>query len=157
MLGHMNGNEWTAARIPDLAGRTFIVTRAGSGPGLATTRQLARHGARVVLAVRDEAKGRWAAAEIGDGPAGRAARVRHRRHCRRRPARLGAEAAHQVLAGTGVYAAHVPIFAWIGSGGRKPSPGPSPGAAGTSTASGTAPGIPTTPGDIAAHPRKEPT
>jgi len=64
---------------------------------------------------------------------------------------------HQVLAGTGVYAAHVPIFAWIGSGGRKPSPGPSPGAAGTSTASGTAPGIPTTPGDIAAHPRKEPT
>jgi len=30
---------------------------------------------------------------------------------------------HQVLAGTGVYAAHVPIFAWIGAGGPETQAG----------------------------------
>jgi len=55
---------WTADRIPDLGGRIFVVTGANSGLGLATTRELARHGAHVVLAVRDEAKGRAAAEGI---------------------------------------------------------------------------------------------
>ncbi|MFI6515400.1 oxidoreductase [Spirillospora sp. NPDC050679] len=55
---------WTAEQIPDQTGRTAVVTGAGSGLGLATTRALARKGAHVVLAVRDEAKGRRAAAEI---------------------------------------------------------------------------------------------
>ncbi|MFC7548734.1 oxidoreductase [Plantactinospora sp. GCM10030261] len=50
--------------MPDLTGRTFVVTGATSGLGLATTRALAHHGARVVLAVRDREKGRRAAAEI---------------------------------------------------------------------------------------------
>ena len=66
MLGHMIGNKWTAARILDLMGRTFVVTGANSGLGLATTRHLASHGAHVVLAVRDEAKGHRAAAGISD-------------------------------------------------------------------------------------------
>ncbi|MFJ3901410.1 oxidoreductase [Streptomyces sp. NPDC090025] len=56
--------KWTAADIPDLTGRIFVVTGASSGLGLATTRELARHGAHVVLAVRDEAKGGRAAAGI---------------------------------------------------------------------------------------------
>ncbi|MEV0809750.1 SDR family NAD(P)-dependent oxidoreductase [Micromonospora sp. NPDC050200] len=55
---------WTAERIPDLNGRTFVVTGATSGLGLVTTRALAARGARVVLAVRDEEKGRRAAAGI---------------------------------------------------------------------------------------------
>lgn len=52
---------WTADQIPDQSGRTVVVTGANSGLGLVTTRQLARRGARVVMAVRDEAKGQRAA------------------------------------------------------------------------------------------------
>ncbi|MER5967840.1 oxidoreductase [Streptomyces sp. NPDC002057] len=53
--------RWTADRIPDQTGRVFVVTGANSGLGLATTRELARRGGRVVLAVRDEEKGRRSA------------------------------------------------------------------------------------------------
>jgi NAD(P)-dependent dehydrogenase (short-subunit alcohol dehydrogenase family) len=48
--------------IPDLGGRTAVVTGANSGIGRVTARELAARGARVVLAVRDQAKGREAAA-----------------------------------------------------------------------------------------------
>ncbi|MBM9506399.1 oxidoreductase [Actinacidiphila acididurans] len=56
--------RWTTDRIPDQAERVFVVTGANSGLGLATTRALARKGGHVILAVRDEAKGHRAAAEI---------------------------------------------------------------------------------------------
>jgi NAD(P)-dependent dehydrogenase (short-subunit alcohol dehydrogenase family) len=57
--------NWTANDLPDLEGKTFIITGANSGIGLAAARELARKGARVVLAVRDEQRGRQAAATIG--------------------------------------------------------------------------------------------
>ncbi|MCG6495538.1 oxidoreductase [Kitasatospora sp. A2-31] len=56
--------EWSAEHIPDQTGRVFVVTGASSGLGLATTRALTRRGATVVLAVRDEQKGRRAAREL---------------------------------------------------------------------------------------------
>ena len=56
--------RWTAAQLPDQSGRTAIVTGASSGLGLVTARELARVGARVVLAVRDPAKGERAAATM---------------------------------------------------------------------------------------------
>jgi NAD(P)-dependent dehydrogenase (short-subunit alcohol dehydrogenase family) len=55
---------WTAADLPSFAGRTVIVTGANSGLGLVTARELARVGAKTILAVRNTAKGDEAAADI---------------------------------------------------------------------------------------------
>jgi NAD(P)-dependent dehydrogenase (short-subunit alcohol dehydrogenase family) len=55
---------WTADRIPDQHGRVAVVTGANSGLGLVTATELARHGAHVVLAVRDTAAGEQAARRI---------------------------------------------------------------------------------------------
>ena len=60
----MAGSDWTAADIPDQSGRVAVVTGANSGLGLVTARELARAGARVVLASRSAEKGRDAASRI---------------------------------------------------------------------------------------------
>jgi NAD(P)-dependent dehydrogenase (short-subunit alcohol dehydrogenase family) len=56
--------KWTATDIPDQSGRTAIVTGANSGIGLVTARELARAGARVIMACRDVSKGTSAAAAL---------------------------------------------------------------------------------------------
>jgi NAD(P)-dependent dehydrogenase (short-subunit alcohol dehydrogenase family) len=53
---------FNVADIPDLTGKTVIVTGANSGIGQAAARALAGAGARVVSAVRDTEKGKAAAA-----------------------------------------------------------------------------------------------
>jgi NAD(P)-dependent dehydrogenase (short-subunit alcohol dehydrogenase family) len=55
---------WTAADMPDLSGRAAVVTGANSGLGRATAWELARHGANVVIAARNTAKGEEALAAI---------------------------------------------------------------------------------------------
>jgi NAD(P)-dependent dehydrogenase (short-subunit alcohol dehydrogenase family) len=57
----MTTSRWTAADLPDLTGRTAVVTGANSGIGRVTALELARAGAAVTLAVRDTSKGRAAA------------------------------------------------------------------------------------------------
>jgi NAD(P)-dependent dehydrogenase (short-subunit alcohol dehydrogenase family) len=52
--------RWSVDSVPDQAGRAVVVTGATSGLGLVTTEHLARRGAHVVMAVRDEARGRRA-------------------------------------------------------------------------------------------------
>ncbi|MFB6776237.1 oxidoreductase [Streptomyces sp. NPDC056352] len=69
--------RWTVDQIPDQTKRVFVVTGANSGLGLATTRALTRQGGHVILAVRDEGKGRRAVAEITAEQPGARLEVRH--------------------------------------------------------------------------------
>ena len=63
-LVSVTSSRWTAADLPSFSGRTVVVTGANSGIGLVASRELARAGARVVMAVRDIAKGEQAAATV---------------------------------------------------------------------------------------------
>ena len=60
----MGSVTWTSRDIPDLTGRHALVTGANSGLGFHTTLQLARHGARVTMAVRDPDRGASALAQL---------------------------------------------------------------------------------------------
>lgn len=57
-------SEWTAEDIPDLKGKTAIVTGANSGIGFEGTKLLAENNARVVMACRSIERGKEAKEEI---------------------------------------------------------------------------------------------
>lgn len=66
----MTPPRWGAGGIPDQTGRVALVTGANSGLGLATARQLVRHGARVILACRDAGRAEQARRRLaGEMPA----------------------------------------------------------------------------------------
>lgn len=56
--------HWTTANIPDLTGKTALITGASSGIGAAAAAAFAAKGATTVLAVRDIARGETIAARI---------------------------------------------------------------------------------------------
>jgi NAD(P)-dependent dehydrogenase (short-subunit alcohol dehydrogenase family) len=53
----MSNHKFSAQDLPDMNGRTVVVTGASSGIGKITAREMARAGAHVVLAVRNVGKG----------------------------------------------------------------------------------------------------
>lgn len=59
--------SWTKTDMPDLAGRTFVVTGANSGVGLETARALAEKNATVVMACRSLERGEHAVESIREG------------------------------------------------------------------------------------------
>ncbi|GAA0508134.1 NAD(P)-dependent dehydrogenase, short-chain alcohol dehydrogenase family [Halorubrum aquaticum] len=61
--------DWTPAEMPDLEGKTVVVTGANSGLGLEGTRAFARKGATVVMACRSVDRGERAAGEIRESAA----------------------------------------------------------------------------------------
>ncbi|MCK5875355.1 MAG: SDR family oxidoreductase [Alcanivoracaceae bacterium] len=56
--------SWTPNQMPPQDGRVAVVTGANSGIGFHATQELARHGAHVVMACRNEKKAREAMAKI---------------------------------------------------------------------------------------------
>jgi len=56
--------KWTSAQLSDLHHRTAIVTGGNSGIGWHTCHELAKHGARTVIACRDVERGKQAADRI---------------------------------------------------------------------------------------------
>lgn len=59
-----NQNKWDVTQMADQTGRVAIVTGANSGIGFETAKQLAKKGATVVMACRNQAKGETAADAI---------------------------------------------------------------------------------------------
>ncbi len=59
--------SWTAADIPDEKGRIAVITGANGGLGLESARALARAGAHVVMAARNQEKAAAALADIRTG------------------------------------------------------------------------------------------
>ena len=55
---------WTPQDIPDLTGRTAVITGGNGGLGLVCAHELARAGAHVVIAARDQAKARTAEEQV---------------------------------------------------------------------------------------------
>ena len=56
--------KWTSDQIPSQQGKVIIVTGANAGLGYATSEELARKGARIIMAVRDQEKGEQAKQKI---------------------------------------------------------------------------------------------
>ena len=68
-------SDWTADQMPEMAGRTVVVTGANSGLGFEAVREFARYGASVVMACRSTDRGERAREDVLDDQAGASVEV----------------------------------------------------------------------------------
>lgn len=61
-----NSERWTTSDIPDLTGKTAIISGGNSGVGFETAVELARHGATTIIACRSASRGEAALGRIND-------------------------------------------------------------------------------------------
>jgi NAD(P)-dependent dehydrogenase (short-subunit alcohol dehydrogenase family) len=69
--------KWNADQIPDQGGATAVITGANSGLGLHDSIELARHGAKVIMACRNMEKGEAAAQQVAAETGTAKPEVRH--------------------------------------------------------------------------------
>ncbi|MEM9706395.1 MAG: oxidoreductase [Pseudomonadota bacterium] len=62
-----SGNGWTADQLPDLSGKTYVITGGNSGIGFVASRLLAERGGRVIMICRSEEKAKNAVADLNAG------------------------------------------------------------------------------------------
>lgn len=65
-IGHLHMGTWSEESIGDLSGKRVVVTGANSGVGYYTAKVLARHGADVVMACRDQERSQKPFEEVCD-------------------------------------------------------------------------------------------
>jgi len=58
--------NWTVDQLPDLSGKTYLITGGNSGIGFEAARHLGRAGGDIIIAARNPAKGKRAVDELGD-------------------------------------------------------------------------------------------
>ena len=56
--------KWTEKNLPDLSGKTIIITGANSGTGLSATKFMAAKGATIIMACRNPQKAKEAMQSI---------------------------------------------------------------------------------------------
>jgi len=57
-------SHWSPRQLPDLTGRTYVITGANSGIGYEAARMLSAHGGNIVMACRSQTKGEAALASL---------------------------------------------------------------------------------------------
>jgi NAD(P)-dependent dehydrogenase (short-subunit alcohol dehydrogenase family) len=72
----MSKSSWSASNIPNLSGKTIIITGASSGLGKEATRVLAEKNARVIMAVRNTAKAKLVVEQISEDVFGASIEIR---------------------------------------------------------------------------------
>ena len=71
-MNHEKITNWTPSQLPDLSGKTCLITGGNSGIGLEAAKMLATAGGKIVIACRNADKAQQAVHEINQAGRGEA-------------------------------------------------------------------------------------